>query len=444
VSRVRFLKFYDLVTNLPNRAFLIKKLNQVVCCAKQHPNYSFALLLIDIDRFKMINDSLGYDIGDLLLREIARRLQKCLHGHGTIVRLWGDEFAILLDHISDISVACHIAQIIHQELCLPFNLDGHEVLTTASTGIVVGVGDQLSPSKNQAEDLLRHADIAMHRAKAQGGTRYEVFDTAMYLQFKTLSKLENDLRRAIANNEFQVYYQPIVCLENHKIVGFEALVRWMHPQRGLLLPAEFIQLAEDTGLLVLIDWWVLRSACFQMRQLQEEFPTHPPLTLSVNFSSKQFAQPNLVEKIQQILQETGIKAQNLRLEITESAIIQNSEAVSVTFSKLKALGINLYIDDFGTGYSSLSYLHRFPIDTMKIDRSFISSIDSHIEKLAIVQAIVTLAHNLKMDVIAEGVETIEQLSQIKELQCQYGQGYLFSKPLNSNAVKALISSQVPY
>ncbi|MEC4881485.1 MAG: bifunctional diguanylate cyclase/phosphodiesterase [Scytonema sp. PMC 1070.18] len=431
------------MTDLPNRAFMIKKLNQVVYRTKRQPNYSFALLLIDIDRFKIINDSLGYAVGDLFLRAIARRLEKCLHGKGTVVRLWGDEFAILLEHISDISVACHIAQLIHQKLCLPFYLNGQEVLTTASTGIVMGIGDQLSSSNNQAEDLLRNADIAMHRAKAQGGARYEVFDTAMYLHFQTLSQLENDLRRAIINNEFQVYYQPIVFLETHKIVGFEALVRWIHPQRGLLLPAEFLKLAEDTGLLIFIDWWVLRSACFHMRQLQEEFPTYPPLTLSVNFSSKQFTQPNLVEKIQQILQETGIKAHNLRLEMTESAMIKDSEAVSATFAQLKALGINLYIDDFGTGYSSLSYLHRFPIDTIKIDRSFMNSNNSHTEKLAIVRAIVTLAHTLNMDVIAEGVETVEQLSQMTEMQCEYGQGYLFSKPVNSHAMKALIAAQLP-
>lgn len=428
--------FHDALTDLPNRALFMDRLRHAVARAKRYEDYLFAVLFVDCDRFKVINDSLGHLAGDQLLIALASRLQECLRASDTVARFGGDEFAILLEDIPDISIACRAADRIQQELTIPFTLNGHEVFTSVSIGIALS-----SPSYNQAEDLLRDADIALYRAKALGKARYQVFDTTMHGQVVALLQLENDLRRAIERWEFRVHYQPIISLANSTLIGFEALVRWQHPERGLVSPAQFISVAEETGQIILIDRLVLRSACHQMRAWQEQVPASPPLIISVNLSSKQFAQPNLVEQIQQILQETGLDAHNLRLEITESAIIQNTESATITLSQLKVLGIKLCIDDFGTGYSSLSYLHRFPVDVMKIDRSFISSLDINSDKLEIVRTIVMLAHNLGMDVVAEGVETVEQLDRIQALQCAYAQGYYFAKPLDKEAAGALLGMQ---
>ncbi|MGE5657267.1 MAG: EAL domain-containing protein [Actinomycetota bacterium] len=426
--------FYDKLTGLPNRAFFTEDL-QKVATRPEEPERLFAVLFLDIDRFKWVNDSLGHRIGDQLLIAIARRLEASVGEHHTVARLGGDEFAILLKNLEDADTACRTAERILQELGLPFSTEGCEVFVTASIGIA------LSPiSYDQPEDIIRNADIAMYRAKSLGKDRYEVFDRVMYTQVRRMLELENDLRRAIVNQEFKVYYQPIVSISTNKIISLEALVRWQHPARGLVSPAEFIPLAEETGLIVLIDWWVLREACFQMQKWQEQIAIHPPLSISVNLSSKQFVQPNLVAQVQQILKETGLDAHRLRLEITESALIDNTESATAVLWELKTLGIQLSIDDFGTGYSSLSYLHRFPIDTMKIDRSFISSIDRDRENLEIVRAIVMLAHNLGMDVIAEGVETAAQLAKIAELQCESGQGYWFTKPLEAAALEAFLAS----
>ena len=427
--------FHDALTDLPNRALFMDRLRQTLSWAKRYENYLFAVLFLDCDRFKVINDSLGHLAGDQLLREMADRLQECLRTTDTVARLGGDEFAILLEDIPDISVACRAADRVQQELTVPFVLNGQEVFTSVSIGIALS-----SPHYEQPEDLLRDADIALYRAKALGKARYQVFDTTMHSQVVTLLQLENDLRRAIERSEFGVHYQPIMSLANSRLIGFEALVRWEHPKRGLVCPAQFIPMAEETGQIIMIDCLVLRKACEQMRVWQEQNPAIPPLIISVNLSSKQFAQPNLVEQIEQILQETGLDASSLRLEITESAIIQNTESATVTLSQLKLLGIKLCIDDFGTGYSSLSYLHRFPVDVMKIDRSFISSLDINSDKLEIVRTIIMLAHNLGMDVVAEGVETLEQLDRIQALDCAYAQGYLFAKPLDKEAVEALFAT----
>lgn len=428
--------FYDGLTDLPNRNLFIEKLKEASERANQNRDYLFAVLFLDIDRFKVVNDSLGHPIGDMLLMAVASRLKNCLTTNYTIARMGSDEFAILLENIPDISSACAVAELIIAQLNSPFQLENYSVVTGISIGVVVN-----SINYSRAEDLIRDADIAMQQAKTLGKGRYEVFDTAMYDRVIALLELEQDLRKAIERKEFLLYYQPIVSLQTQEIIGFEALVRWQHPERGLLSPAEFIPVAQETGLLVLIDWWVLREACHQLRIWQDRFPHTLTLKVSVNLSSKQLSQVNLVEKIEKIRQETGLDTSSLNLEITESAIIENPESAAAILSQIRALGIKVHIDDFGTGYSSLSYLHRFPIDTMKIDRSFINRIDKDRESLEIVRTIVTLAHNLGMDAIAEGIETEAQLNILQELQCEFGQGYFFSKPLDRENATSIATQQ---
>ncbi|MBD2740274.1 EAL domain-containing protein [Coleofasciculus sp. FACHB-1120] len=423
--------FHDKLTGLANRALFMDRLGHLVELTKRRQDYLFAVLFLDLDRFKVINDSLGHTIGDQLLVEIARKLQTCLRPGDTVARLGGDEFTILLEDIQDVSDATRVANQIQNELALPFNLNGQEVFTSASIGIAFNTTDY-----HQPEDLLRDADIAMYRAKALGRARHEVFDMTMHTRAVALLQLVTDLRQAVNRQEFLLHYQPIVSLSTGQITGFEALVRWQHPERGLISPAEFIPVAEETGLIVPIGWWVLREACRQMRVWQTQ-----QLTISVNLSSKQFTQPHLAPAIHQILEETGLDPGCLRLEITESAVMENAESAIATLLELKKLGVQIYIDDFGTGYSSLSYLHRFPIDTLKIDRSFVGRMSSDSENWEIVRTIITLAHNLGLDVIAEGVETAEQLAQLRTLQCEYGQGYFFSRPLDVVAVETLMAAE---
>jgi diguanylate cyclase (GGDEF)-like protein/PAS domain S-box-containing protein len=429
--------FYDALTSLPNRALFINRLGHEIELAKQREDYLFAVLVLDLDRFKLVNDSLGHIAGDQLLIAIARRLELCLRCGDTVARFGGDEFTILLRNIKDISDATHVADRIHAELALPFNVNGYEVFSTASVGIALS-----ATGYDQPEDLLRDADTAMYHAKALGKARYEVFDTAMHANTKALLQLETDLRRAVERQELRIYYQPIVSLQSNRISGFEALVRWQHPQRGLVFPEEFIAVAEETGLIIPIGRWVLHEACRQMHKWHARFSKTLPLKISVNLSSKQFAQPDLVEQIEETLKETGLDAQSLKLEITETVIMENAESTTAMLLQLKALGVQLQIDDFGTGYSSLSYLHRFPVDSLKIDRSFVSRIGFDTENSEIVQTIVMLAHNLSMDVVAEGVETADQLAQLRALKCKYGQGYFFSKPLDTKAVEALIADEL--
>ena len=434
--------FHDVLTGLPNRALFMDRLNHALEKLQRYPDKGFALLFLDVDRFKVINDSLGHRIGDKLLISIASRLEHCLRTNDTVARMGGDEFAIVLDYAPDTATACRTATRILDELSKPFIIDEYEIFTAASIGVVADVNVYLENSSNPAEDLIRNADIAMYRAKNQGKGRYEVFNTEMYTQVKALLQLETELQRALSNHELQVYYQPIVLLSTQQIVGFEALVRWQHPQRGLISPAEFIPVAEETGLIILIDWWVLREACRQVLQWQLQYASATSFTISVNVSSKQFAQPMLVEQIERTLQETGLNPVSLQLEITESAIVHNTESAARILSRLKALGIQLHIDDFGTGYSSLSYLHQFPIDVMKIDRSFVNILEKDTERLEIARAISTLAHNLGMEVVAEGVETAEQAERIGALQCRYGQGYFFFRPSDSKTTEALIVAQL--
>ncbi|MEJ6486235.1 EAL domain-containing protein [Nostoc punctiforme UO1] len=427
--------FHDSLTRLPNRALFVKKLEQAIKQAKLDFGYRCAVLFVDVDRFKVINDSLGHLMGDKLLIAVAHRLESCLRPADTVARLGGDEFTILLNDIQDLNDIINVIEQINVNLAKTFNLDGQEVFTSASIGIALGTS-----SYNQPEELIRDADIAMYRAKKLGKARYEIFDSSMYAQAAELLQLETDLRRAIERQEFQLYYQPIVSLETCEIIGFEALVRWQHPEVGFIAPDKFIPLAEETGLIVPIGYWVLREACHQMHSWQLQYPNNPPLTISVNISSRQFSDANLIEQINLILQDTGLASNSLKLEITETVLMENSDSATAMLLQLQQMDIQLHLDDFGTGYSSLSYLHRFLSSALKIDRSFVSNISTDADKWAIVGAIISLANSLNIDVIAEGVETIEQLKQLQIKQCQHAQGYFFSPPLDSFSVEQLISS----
>jgi len=387
----------------------------------------------------VVNDSLGHQVGDQLLVAIANKLETIVRSTDTVARLGGDEFVILLDPIKDINDAIQIADRISVELSSPFQLEGLEVFTTASIGIALSSTDYKGGS-----ELLRDADIAMYCAKEKGKARYEVFDRVMYTKALKQLQLESELRQAIERQEFQVYYQPIISLLTGRVTGFEALVRWQHPVRGLVSPAEFIPMAEETGLIVPLGEWVLRSAGHQMSVWQAKFSPTAPLKISVNLSVKQLKEPDFLEKLDQILAQTGLEGQNLKLELTESIFMNNSEEFISILSLLRARAIQLSVDDFGTGYSSLSYLHRFPVNNLKIDRSFVNRIGENGENREIIETIVTLAHQLGMEVTAEGVETLHQLNQLKALTCEEAQGYLFSKPLEPKAAEALIVANPHY
>jgi diguanylate cyclase (GGDEF)-like protein/PAS domain S-box-containing protein len=425
--------YHDALTGLPNRLLFLDRLQQLTTRLQRHPDEQFAVLFLDLDRFKVINDSLGHLVGDQLLIEIARRLQACLRPGDTVARLGGDEFTILLDPIRHLNDAIGVAERIQDALKTPFCLNHHEIFTTASIGIALN-----ETAFTQPDELLRNADTALYHAKEQGKARYALFNAEMYDQAVALMQLETDLRWAIERQELRVYYQPIIALSTGKITGFEALVRWLHPERGLISPAEFIPIAEETGLIVPIGEWILHESCQQLKQWQTQFPNYASLTISVNLSSKQLPQRNFVAQVEQILKQTNLQPQSLKLEITESAIMERPEAAADVLKQLRQRGIQLCVDDFGTGYSSLAYLHQFPIDVLKIDRSFIHQIDEQSEGLAIARAITTLAESLGLSVVAEGIETAKQVQQLQELRCDYGQGYFFSKPLNQQAVEMLL------
>jgi PAS domain S-box-containing protein len=442
-------KVSDPLTGLPNRVLFLDRLGRSIERAKRHGE-AFAVLFLDLDRFKLVNDSLGHHAGDRLLIAIAERLERSVRtadtvarvsgehgtasaaGEHTIARLGGDEFTILLEGIKHVSDAVRVAERIQENLRYPFVLDGHELFTTASIGIATS-----ETGYDEPEELLRDADTAMYQAKALGKARCEVFDANMREQAIARLELETDLRRAIEREEFELHYQPIVSFKTGLLAGFEALIRWRHPGRGLVKPDGFIQVAEETGLILPIGAWVICEACRQMRAWHEEMPWTSALTVHVNLSGKQFMQSDLANQIETILRETGLPASNLSLEITESAIIDDPNSVVAILAQLKALGVQIAIDDFGTGHSSLSYLHRFPINSLKIDRSFVNAMS---EQSGIVRAIVGLAHALQLDVIAEGVETTPHLSQLTQLGCEYGQGYLFAAPLEAARVKTVLTS----
>jgi diguanylate cyclase (GGDEF)-like protein len=432
-SREHFRKaaLHDPLTGLPNRTLLVSHLEAAIERARTCDDYLFAVLFLDLDRFKVINDSLGHMVGDQLLEEIARRLERCVRQVDVVARLGGDEFAILLSRIEGYGEAARVAERIHDELARPFQLKGHEVYSTASIGITLS-----SIGYQEPEDILRDADTVMYRAKANGKARHELFDEAMHARAVELLRLETDLRRAVGRQEFLVHYQPVISLEEGNVSGLEVLVRWQHPERGIIPPGEFIPAAEETGLIVDIGHAVLREACSQMRRWQLEGLVGGERTMSVNLSGRQFNQPDLVKFIEQVLRETQLDPRCLMLEITESVVMEHAEAACVTLTHLRSLGIGLSIDDFGTGYSSLSYLHRFPVNTLKVDRSFIGRMTEGGENSEIVRTIITLGSNLGMGVVAEGVETESQSAQLKQMGCGYGQGYLYAKPMDAGTATA--------
>jgi diguanylate cyclase (GGDEF)-like protein/PAS domain S-box-containing protein len=417
--------YHDALTGLPNRNLFTDHLQMAVERAKRHAEFVFAVLFLDLDRFKNVNDSLGHTVGDHLLVALSRRLQHCLRPSDVVARLGGDEFAILLNDIgAQPCEAVSLAERVQQELMQPFNLGGHEVFTTASIGIALSTTGYETP-----EAVLRDADTVMYRAKAQGKARHEVFDQNMHARVVALLRLENDLRRAVERDEFRLQYQPIVSLDTGRVSGFEALVRWQHPELGLIQPGDFIPVAEETGVIVELGQWVLEEACRRMRVWQLISPQHSRLKLSVNLSSRHFVQPDLYQRIVEVLAQTGLAPATLQLEITESILMENAHTIVPLLGRLRDLGVELAIDDFGTGYSSLSYLSRLkPIHTLKIDRSFISMGGDDHENAEIVRTIIMLARNMGKEVVAEGIETAEQLARLRTLNCAYGQGYLFSRP----------------
>ena len=423
----------DTLTGLPNRARFYDLLKHRF--ARKQTDKECAVLLIDVDRFKLVNDSLGNASADQLLIQIAQRIKTCLRQNDVLGRVGGDEFAVLLDDVSGEDEASSVATRIQQALAISFNLLGQEVYTTLSIGIVLG-----SDYAEQVSDMLRDAETAMHQAKARGKARYEIFGRDMHGELMSRLKMETDLRRACERDELFVDYQPIVSLENRTLIGFEALVRWRHPEFGLVPPKDFIPVAEETGQILTIGQRVLESACRQAREWQTTYPAAPPLFVSVNLSVKQFNQPGLVENIAILLEEFELPPRCLKLEITESVFSDNLDAAVGLLTQLRELGVQLSIDDFGTGYSSLSYLQRFPIDTLKIDRSFVTQMMENEENLAIIRTIVALAQTLGMDVVAEGVETEDQLKLLRKLECENGQGYLFSTPLGSQQLDQFIAS----
>lgn len=432
-EQITYSATHDALTNLPNRTLLMDRIQHAMERAKRHKNFKFAVLFLDLDRFKVVNDSLGHKAGDLLLVESASRLTACLRREDMVARLGGDEFVILLEGVKDTFEVIHITDRVQHDLALPHELEGHKVFVFASIGVVLSADRYERP-----DDILRDADIAMYRAKGLGRGRSEIFDVAMLDHIMSRLELENDLRKAVEAREFILHYQPIFDIQNRRIVGFEALLRWQHPARGLILPADFIPTAEETGVIVPIGYWVLEEACRQLRVWQSQFPNDPPLTINVNWSTRQCAEPDLVQKIAKILHDTSLDPHFLNLELTESLVVEDTDATNARLSELRALGVQVQIDDFGTGYSSLGYLHTLPIDTLKLDRTFISRLGINDNGSEIVRTILMLAHDLGMKVVAEGVETTDQLATLKAMNCEFIQGFLIAKPLDQQEVGSLL------
>ena len=427
--------FHDPLTGLPNRALFMDRLGQAVERFRRDRAQGFSVLFLDLDRFKVFNDSLGHTIGDQLLIEVGRRLAACARAGDTVARLGGDEFTLLLDGARDAHAAVHMAERVQSHLADPFELGGHQLSVSASVGIAVsGIGE------SRAEELLRDANIAMHRAKSDGKARHQVFDAAMHAQALETLRLETELRRAVAHGEMRVCYQPIVSLRDGRMAGVEALVRWAHPTRGLVCPAVFLSAAEETGLINDIDRLVLDESCRHAADWQRRFPSSRGASVAVNLSARHFSAPDLVDHVGEALGRHGLAPRALKLEITESVLMSDAESVQTTLTRLMEMGVELYLDDFGTGYSSLSYLHRFPLTALKIDRSFVGRIGAGGEQSELARAVVTLAHSLKLSVIAEGIETDAQLAQLRGMGCELGQGHLFSRPVAAAAIDRLLEN----
>jgi diguanylate cyclase (GGDEF)-like protein/PAS domain S-box-containing protein len=427
--------FHDTLTSLPNRALLLDRLKRAIFRKKRSPDKAFSVLYLDLDHFKNINDGLGHTTGDRLLVSVAEILKANLRTIDTVARFGGDEFILLLEDIQGMEDAYDVAQRILKGLSTPKNIDDHEVFLTASIGIISSEMEYDDP-----EQLLRDADIAMYSAKSGGRGRYEVFQLEMRNNFLEQLSLEYDLRHAIENNELRLMYQPIISLETSTLFGFEALIRWQHPVNGCLTPKDFLPMAENTGLVLTIDHWALQTAACQFSKWLKEFPVDVQLSVNVNLSAKYLRHRNLIEEVEQTLKETGLDARHLKLEVTESAIMENSQYIMSTLEKLRAIGVDIHIDDFGTGYSSLAYLHQFQVQALKIDRSFISNSYDGEQRPELIKTMLHLASDLGLQAIAEGIENQEQLDQLQSFGCKLGQGFFFSPPLDENAANSILRS----
>ncbi|HCY85962.1 MAG TPA: hypothetical protein DHV36_12575, partial [Desulfobacteraceae bacterium] len=416
--------FYDSLTGVPNRVLFMERLKHAFQRKQRKATFNFTVLLIDLDRFKWVNDNLGHQAGDLLLRKVARRFLGCLRSADTLARLGGDEFAVLLEDIAAPKEIVTIAWRLRNEAARPFSIQGTEVFISASIGVILNTSRYTKP-----DHILRDADIAMYRAKITGKSRFKVFSKKLYQMTHDALQLENDLKKAVERNEFTLFYQPIVCARTEALKGFEALIRWEHPTRGMLPPNKFIPMAEDTGLIVPIGQWVIETACRQLKAWRTRLPAACDLTVSVNISAQQFVHHNLEIIVENSLGAVDLPSGSLMLELTENSVIDKPEAMISHLKKLKEIGVKIAIDDFGTGYFSLAYLKHFPLDCLKIDKSFVDEINTSRENQQIAQAIIMLARNLDLEVVAEGIEDQEQLEIIRSLDCNFIQGYYYSKPL---------------
>jgi len=439
--QLAFAASHDELTGLPNRTLLMTRLGRIVA-RTYSSDHLWAILFIDLDRFKVINDSLGHAVGDLVLVETARRFERCLRSGDSVARLGGDEFIILLDGIEDAGVSCQVAERLLRALDAPFTIAGHEVSTSASVGIATGRNGEDEP-----EDVMRNADIAMYRAKTLGKQRYALFSPELLEDTRLRLELEMDLAHALERQELYLFYQPLVAMQNGCLIGFEALVRWRHPRRGLVNPNDFIPLAEETGAVIPLGAWILHEACRQLKEWQTTLPGAADLCINVNVSGKQLASPDFLATVENALGKSGLRPESINLEITESVLLREAENTRETLNRIRNLGVQIHLDDFGTGYSSLSYLRDFPIDALKIDRSFISRAEDEattgLASADIVRSIIALAESMSLSVTAEGVETAAQVEALRDLGCTNLQGFYFSRPVEAAAAASIINNKVP-
>jgi Amt family ammonium transporter len=428
--------FHDTLTGLFNRALFINRLDQALKRLRHNPQALYAVLYLDMDRFKLVNKTFGHVTGDRLLMIIANRLQKQLRELDTLARFGGDEFAVLIEDIAGLGEACTMAETVLRQLAQPFRLKKQEIFVTCSIGVVLG-----SAAYEHPDQVLRDADNAMYSSKEHGGDHYTVFDAGMRVLTQRRLEMEMALRQAMESGEITVHYQPIVALATGEVTGIEALARWQHPRQGLIPPSEFIPIAEETGLINELGALILRQSCLRLVELVRKNPDTDHLTVSVNISGRQFKRPDFVEEVAGILAETGVRADRVKLELTESVLMDDADEAVRTIKRLKALGVKVVIDDFGTGYSSLSYIQRFPFDSLKVDRSFVGNMNEAEQNMEIVRAIIAMAHKLGLEVVAEGVELAEHRTALTELRCESAQGFFFSKPVPGEELDALMLRQ---